>query len=236
MLWIRIWTRIGSGFSGVPRSVSGSGSRRAKICVAPGNELVNLFFLSAGCSLLRAEVFCCSLGISKLQFMIKTNFHLYFFLKFLVIKILDLNGIRIRTWIHLKCWIRIRIQWIQIHSSGYYCLAINVLYGTCTQRAMTSSIVRQPLYLSQWVTKRCRLSWLTSSAFVYTVSPNAGEGGLRGLSQWVYRGAHGAQINFWRSNSIFNLRFILIEFIFCLSMLTRVLFTASFWCGLRILR
>jgi hypothetical protein len=35
---------------------------------------------------------------------------------------------------------------------------------------------------SQGVTKRCRLSWLTNSALAY-MSPNAGGGGLRGLSQ-----------------------------------------------------
>jgi hypothetical protein len=31
------------------------------------------------------------------------------------------------------------------------------------------------------ITKRCRLSWLASGALVY--EPNAGGGGLRGLSQ-----------------------------------------------------
>jgi hypothetical protein len=37
------------------------------------------------------------------------------------------------------------------------------------------------------------------------MSPNAGGGGLRGLSQNEYSCAHGAQINLGRSNSIFNL-------------------------------
>jgi hypothetical protein len=55
----------------------------------------------------------------------------------------------------------------------------------------------------QWVTKRCRLSWLTNSALLY--SPNAGEVGSCGvLSQWVQLYT-GAQINCGRSNSIFNL-------------------------------
>jgi hypothetical protein len=67
---------------------------------------------------MRAEGFFCSLdvlygglGISKLQSLIKKDFlkfRLYFFLSFLVFKILDPGWIRIR--ILLKCWIRIRIH------------------------------------------------------------------------------------------------------------------------------
>jgi hypothetical protein len=57
---------------------SGSGSRRAKM--TPKNRKKDRIFIkkSAGCSLLRAEGFSCSLsilygglGISKLQFLIK---------------------------------------------------------------------------------------------------------------------------------------------------------------------
>jgi hypothetical protein len=58
VLWIRI--RIGSGFNGVPGS--GSGSRRAKMTHKKDNKFN---FLSAVCFLLRAEVFSCSLDISK---------------------------------------------------------------------------------------------------------------------------------------------------------------------------
>ncbi len=36
---------------------------------------------------------------------------------------------------------------------------------------------------TQGVNKRCRLSWLTNSALVYGMHPNAGRGRLRGLSQ-----------------------------------------------------
>ncbi len=44
------------------------------------------------------------------------------------------------------------------------------------------------------VTKRCRLSWLTSSALVY--EPKGRGGGGCGVSANEYRCAHGAQINF----------------------------------------
>jgi hypothetical protein len=62
-------------------------------------NLINLVFSSAECSLLRAEGFLCSLdvsygslGISKLQFLIKKRYTKnlqLFFLQFLVIKTLD---------------------------------------------------------------------------------------------------------------------------------------------------
>jgi hypothetical protein len=63
-------------------SQSGFGSRRAKMTHKHRKKLINFFFWSAWCSLLRAEGFSCSLDISKLQFLIKTrfkNFLLYFF-------------------------------------------------------------------------------------------------------------------------------------------------------------
>jgi hypothetical protein len=60
-----------------PDSQSGSGSWRAKITHKNRKKLTNLIFLSAGCSLLRAEGFSSSLdvlygglGIGKLQFLI----------------------------------------------------------------------------------------------------------------------------------------------------------------------
>ncbi len=77
-------------------------------------NLINFIFWSAGCSLLRAEVFSCSLDISKLQSLIKKNFWSVFFSSILVIKNLYPDWIRI----HLKCWIRIRIQWIRIICSS----------------------------------------------------------------------------------------------------------------------
>ncbi len=38
-------------------------------------------------------------------------------------------------------------------------------------------------FIAQGVKKRCRLSWLTNSALVYRMSPNAGGGGVTGPSQ-----------------------------------------------------
>jgi hypothetical protein len=92
---------------------SGSGSRRAKMIHKNRKKLRSSFF-EAGCFVLRANGFSCSLnvlyrgqGISKLQFLIlkKKKFRCIFFLQFLVIKSPDPDCIRIR--IHLKCWIRI---------------------------------------------------------------------------------------------------------------------------------
>jgi hypothetical protein len=54
-----------------------------------------------------------------------------------------------------------------------------------------------PKCANQGATKRCRLSWLTNSALVY--SPNAGGGGEFAESQpmsTAVHNAHGAQINF----------------------------------------
>ncbi len=64
----------------------------------------NFIFLSAGCFLLRADVFSSILDISKLQFLIKNFFICFFLLQFLVIVTLDPDWIQIR--IHLKCWIQ----------------------------------------------------------------------------------------------------------------------------------
>ena len=50
--------------------------------------------------------------------------------------------------------------------------------------------------------RKCRLSWLTNSAS-YEMSPNAGGGVLRGLSQWVQLCTWSPN-ELWRSNSIFN--------------------------------
>jgi hypothetical protein len=48
-----------------PGSQSGSGSRGAKMAHKHRKKLLNLISLSAGCSLLRAEIFSCSLDTSK---------------------------------------------------------------------------------------------------------------------------------------------------------------------------
>jgi hypothetical protein len=78
-------------------SESGSGSRRAKITHKNKNKSRNFMFSSAGCSLLRAEGFSCSLGVLYeglgIAIYDKKNynffsFRLYFF-QLLVIKILD---------------------------------------------------------------------------------------------------------------------------------------------------
>ncbi len=62
----------GSGFNGVP----GSGSRRAKMTHKHIKKLIFFIFWSAGCSLLRAEVFSCSLDISKYLESTVTSFFL----------------------------------------------------------------------------------------------------------------------------------------------------------------
>jgi hypothetical protein len=69
VLWIRISIRIriGSGFNKVPGSVFGSGLRiRIQECKngLQKYKKVNKFhFISAGCSILRAEGFSCSLNV-----------------------------------------------------------------------------------------------------------------------------------------------------------------------------
>jgi hypothetical protein len=77
-----------------PDPHSNSGSRRAKIIHKNTKKYRIFMILSAGCSLLRAEGFSCSLGvlygvlgISKLQFLIKkikikfpaVNFYFFYF-------------------------------------------------------------------------------------------------------------------------------------------------------------
>jgi hypothetical protein len=47
---------------------------------------------------------------------------------------------------------------------------------------------------AEWVTKKCRLSWLTNSALVY--EPKSGGRGSCGVLANEYSCAHGAQINF----------------------------------------
>jgi hypothetical protein len=98
----------GSGFNGVPGSVSGSG--RAKM-THKGRKKFRIFMLwSAGCSLLRDEGFFYSsevlygaLGISKLSFLI--NKKITFNFKFLGH---PKSWIRIWICIQSKCWIRIK--------------------------------------------------------------------------------------------------------------------------------
>ncbi len=95
-----------------PDSQPGSESRRAKMTHKHRKKFINFIFWNAGCSLLRAEVFSCSLDISKLQYKNFFSSVWYFFLQFLVIKALDPDWIRIsiRIRIHFKCWIRIRFR------------------------------------------------------------------------------------------------------------------------------
>ncbi len=92
----------GSALIWAAGSGSGSGSRRAKM--TPKNRKKDRIFIfwSAGCSLLRAESFSCSLGvlygglgISKLQILIKK-----IKIKFLVVNFFQF-------WI-IRLWIRIR--------------------------------------------------------------------------------------------------------------------------------
>ncbi len=116
-------------------------------------------FWSAGCSLLSAESFSCSLdvlcgrlGTSKLQFLSnkkikKKNFQLYFFQNFCSSK----PWIRIRNRIHLKCWnwirIRIRIQWIQIHNTGDWPLFASILYDPWIRRDPSVTCVSLPSHV-----------------------------------------------------------------------------------------
>jgi hypothetical protein len=104
VLWIRIRirNRTGSGFNGVPGSLFGS--RRAKMTNKRRKSLKKFIFCCVRCTHLRAEGFCCSLDISKMEFLIKKDIlknQLYFLLPFLGIKTLDPDWIRI----HLKCFI-----------------------------------------------------------------------------------------------------------------------------------
>ncbi len=57
------------------------------------------------------------------------------------------------------------------------------------------TIFKSTIPISQGVIKRCRLSWLTNSALVLYMSPNAGGGGC-GASANENSCAHGAQRNF----------------------------------------
>jgi hypothetical protein len=62
------------------------------------------------------------------------------------------------------------------------------------------------LVVNQGVTKRCRLPSVTNSALVY--EPKSGEGGVAG-SQPISTAVHRSPNKLWRSNSIFNLQYIL---------------------------
>ncbi len=65
-------------------------------------------------------------------------------------------------------------------------------------RVIVAREKKEIVALSQRVTERCRLSWLTKSALVYEPKCGGGGGGqLRGLSQWVQVYYTGAQITFW---------------------------------------
>ncbi len=58
------------------------------------------------------------------------------------------------------------------------------------------------------ITKRFRLPWLTNSALICCMSPNAGVGGVAG-SQPMNTAVHRSPNKLWRFNSIFNLCLIL---------------------------
>ncbi len=77
VLWIRIRTRIGSGFNGFVDPYPDSQSwwiQEGKMTHKHRKKLINFIFWSAGCSLLRADDFSCSLDISKLEFLIKKRY------------------------------------------------------------------------------------------------------------------------------------------------------------------
>jgi hypothetical protein len=102
-------------FSRCCGSGSGSGSKRTKMTHKNRKKWINFIFWSAGCSLLRAKGFSCSLtilygglGISKLQFLIKKRRKDFSAVFFSTNFCLSKPWIRIR--INLKWWIRIRIR------------------------------------------------------------------------------------------------------------------------------
>jgi|LakMenEpi03Aug12_release.lakeMendotaPanAssembly.Ray.scaffolds.fasta_scaffold1027594_1 hypothetical protein len=95
--WWQSVFRIRIRFLSWCNQVSGSGSRRAKI-THKNIKVTNFHVWSAGCSLLKAEGFSCSLnvlygglGISKLQFVCLFVVNLF---KFLVVKTLDQDADR----------------------------------------------------------------------------------------------------------------------------------------------
>ncbi len=101
----------------------GSGSRREKNDQKKERKKlkINVMFWSAGCSFWRAEGFSCSLnvlygglGISELQILIKKIeiFFVYFF------SVFGHRNPGSGLVFSLKCWIRIRIQWIRIRNAS----------------------------------------------------------------------------------------------------------------------
>jgi hypothetical protein len=68
-------------------AASGSGPRRTNMTHKNRKKLINFIFVSAGCSLLRAEGFSCSLN--ALYGGLGIFFSCIFFLKFLVMKPMD---------------------------------------------------------------------------------------------------------------------------------------------------
>ncbi len=64
------------------------------------------------------------------------------------------------------------------------------------------SLIVYKIGLSQGVTKRCRLSWLTNNALAY--EPKCGRGGLAG-SQPMSTAVHRSPHKLWRSHYILNL-------------------------------
>ncbi len=113
-------------------------------------------FLSAGCALLRAEGFSCSLGvlygglgISKWQFLIKKiklKFPTVNFFSILGHQTLDPDpgsgsGIRIRN--YKKCWIRIRIRIriksMRIRNPGIWAAQVRQIYLIFEGRIISSA-------------------------------------------------------------------------------------------------
>ncbi len=122
----RIRIRIGSGFNQV--SESGSGYRRAKMTHKNRKKVRNFMLWSAGCSLLRVEGFSCSLDVlygglrirlGKIAIFdqkISKQFFRCNFFKFLIK--LKNTGSGSPSVFSLKCWLRIRTQWIRIRNTG----------------------------------------------------------------------------------------------------------------------
>ncbi len=129
-------------------------------------------FWSAGCSLLRAEVFSRSLkfpykgiGISKLQFLIKKyikKFSAVNFFQFLV---------GIGSVFSLKCWIRIRIKWIRIGNTGtrYVVVVTLVCSGAwlAARLAVEGERIMPPILLAPFLLATSRMSVKRKSTSSY---------------------------------------------------------------------
>jgi hypothetical protein len=81
--------------------------QKLKIAKKLRNFLLWILFLGLKAFFCNLDVLFGGLGICKLQFL-KKKYIIFFSAKFLVIKILDPDWIRIQIGVSLKCWIRVR--------------------------------------------------------------------------------------------------------------------------------